>query len=100
MIDKGGINSYDHVLLSGLKVKHLHTIHDNNSHSLRKNITITYTEQKHKTALARSLSGNKVGGVGPGVVVDWVGKMVSKVLQRTLSGHNSLDKESKHREHG
>jgi hypothetical protein len=54
----------------------------------------------HKKHNDHSLSGNKVGGIGPCVVVDWVGKMISKVLQRSLSGHNSLNKESEHREHG
>uniref|UniRef100_A0A3Q7F276 Uncharacterized protein n=1 Tax=Solanum lycopersicum TaxID=4081 RepID=A0A3Q7F276_SOLLC len=44
-------------------------------------------------------SGDKVCGVGPGVVVYWVCKVISKVLQWSLSSNNGLNKESKHREH-
>ncbi|RYR64338.1 hypothetical protein Ahy_A03g010465 [Arachis hypogaea] len=50
--------------------------------------------------IGSSLSGDKVGGIGPGVVVDWVSKVVSEVLQWALSSDNSLNKESKHGEHG
>ncbi|KAG5613833.1 hypothetical protein H5410_013657 [Solanum commersonii] len=46
-----------------------------------------------------SLSGNKVCGKGPSVVVNWVSKVVGKVLQWTLSSDDSLNKESKHGEH-
>nr|GMD08231.1 Pectate lyase [Ipomoea batatas] len=34
------------------------------------------------------------------VVVNWVGKVVSKVLQWALSGNNGLNEESEHGEHG
>ncbi|CAN0911518.1 hypothetical protein LINGRAHAP2_LOCUS26912, partial [Linum grandiflorum] len=46
-----------------------------------------------------SLSGNKVGSKSPCIVVDRIGDMVSQVLQRTLSGDNRLNEETKHREH-
>ncbi|KAG5614421.1 hypothetical protein H5410_014245 [Solanum commersonii] len=49
--------------------------------------------------LRTSLSGDKVCGVGPGVVVNWVSEVVRKVFQWTLSGDDSLNKESKHGEH-
>ncbi|KAK6917214.1 LOW QUALITY PROTEIN: hypothetical protein RJ641_017965, partial [Dillenia turbinata] len=47
-----------------------------------------------------SLSRDEVGGICPGIVVDRVGKVIRKVLQWTLSGDNSLNKESEHGEHG
>jgi len=47
-----------------------------------------------------SLSGDKVGGVGPSVVVHWVGKVIGEVLQRTLASDNGLNEETKHGEHG
>ncbi|KAG5622179.1 hypothetical protein H5410_007397 [Solanum commersonii] len=40
-----------------------------------------------------------VCGKGPGIVVNWICKVVSKILQWTLSGNNGLNEESKHREH-
>ncbi|KAK2994991.1 hypothetical protein RJ640_030038 [Escallonia rubra] len=50
--------------------------------------------------LDHSLSGNKVCGICPGIVVHRVSKVVSKILQWTLSGHNGLNKEAEHGEHG
>ncbi|KAK2985731.1 hypothetical protein RJ640_000411, partial [Escallonia rubra] len=47
-----------------------------------------------------SLAGYKVSGISPSVVVNWVSEMVGKVLQWPLSGHDGLDEESKHGEHG
>ncbi|KAG5517154.1 hypothetical protein RHGRI_037794 [Rhododendron griersonianum] len=49
---------------------------------------------------SHSLPGDKVGGIGPGIVGNWVSKMVRQVLQRALSGHNGLNKEPKHGKHG
>ncbi|WVZ14511.1 hypothetical protein V8G54_012077 [Vigna mungo] len=46
------------------------------------------------------LSRNKVGGVGPGVVIDGVGKVIGEVLQRSLASDNGLNEETKHGEHG
>ncbi|KAK2965324.1 hypothetical protein RJ640_013787 [Escallonia rubra] len=43
---------------------------------------------------------NKVSGVRPCIVVDWVSKVICKVLQWSLSGHYGLDKEAKHGKHG
>ena len=49
---------------------------------------------------ARLVAGHEVGGVGPRVVVDGVGKVVSKVLEGALAGDDGLDEESEHGEHG
>ncbi|KAK2982177.1 hypothetical protein RJ640_029080 [Escallonia rubra] len=38
--------------------------------------------------------------VSPGIVVNWISKMISEVFQWSLSSYNSLNKESKYREHG
>ncbi|KAK2986586.1 hypothetical protein RJ640_027073 [Escallonia rubra] len=45
-------------------------------------------------------SNSSVCSVSPGIVINWISKMISKVFQWSLSGYNSLNKESKHREHG
>ena len=45
-------------------------------------------------------AGNKVGGEGPGIVVDGVGEMVGKVLEGPLPGDDGLDEEAEHGEHG
>uniref|UniRef100_A0A7C9E1U0 Uncharacterized protein n=1 Tax=Opuntia streptacantha TaxID=393608 RepID=A0A7C9E1U0_OPUST len=47
-----------------------------------------------------SLARNKVGGVSPSIVVNWVCKVVVKVLNGPLSSHNGLDEEPEHGEHG
>nr|GME07781.1 chlorophyll A-B binding protein of LHCII type 1 [Ipomoea batatas] len=43
---------------------------------------------------------NEVCSIGPGVVVNWVGKVVGQVLQWALSGNDGLNEESQHGEHG
>ncbi|KAG6544360.1 hypothetical protein Mapa_014194 [Marchantia paleacea] len=45
------------------------------------------------------VSGGEVGGVCPGVVHSRVSQVVGQVLDRSLSGHDSLNEESEHREH-
>uniref|UniRef100_A0A3Q7FNS0 Uncharacterized protein n=1 Tax=Solanum lycopersicum TaxID=4081 RepID=A0A3Q7FNS0_SOLLC len=61
--------------------------------------TLSSNDQRLENVLRDSFSGDKVCGESPGIVVYGVCKVVSKVLQWTLSGDNSLNKESKHREH-
>uniref|UniRef100_J3L1M4 Uncharacterized protein n=1 Tax=Oryza brachyantha TaxID=4533 RepID=J3L1M4_ORYBR len=48
----------------------------------------------------RSLAGDEVGGVGPGVVVDGVGEVVGEVLEGALAGDDGLHEEAEHGEHG
>ena len=48
----------------------------------------------------RLVSWDELGGVGESVVDGWVGQVVGQVLNWSLSGHNGLDEESKHGEHG
>jgi hypothetical protein len=48
----------------------------------------------------RSLAGDEVGGVSPGVVVDGVGDVVGEVLEGALAGDYSLHEEAEHGEHG
>uniref|UniRef100_A0A2P2LQR3 Chlorophyll a-b binding proteinic n=1 Tax=Rhizophora mucronata TaxID=61149 RepID=A0A2P2LQR3_RHIMU len=47
-----------------------------------------------------SLSRYKVCGISPSIVVDGISKVVSQILQWSLTSHNGLNKESEHREHG
>ncbi|MFS7931900.1 hypothetical protein Hanom_Chr04g00361451 [Helianthus anomalus] len=47
-----------------------------------------------------SLPGDKVCSIRPSIVGNRVRKVVSEVLQRSLTGHNGLNKEPKHGEHG
>ncbi|KAG5591746.1 hypothetical protein H5410_042260, partial [Solanum commersonii] len=46
-----------------------------------------------------SLSGNKVCGKSPCIVVNWISKVVCKIFQWAFSGDNSLNEESKHGKH-
>ncbi|URD96695.1 hypothetical protein MUK42_36907 [Musa troglodytarum] len=48
----------------------------------------------------RSLAGDEVGGVGPGVVGDGVGEVVVEVLDGALAGDDGLHEEAEHGEHG
>jgi hypothetical protein len=48
----------------------------------------------------RSLAGDEVGSVGPGVVVDRVSEVVGEVLNGTLAGDDGLHEEAEHGEHG
>ncbi|KAG6544355.1 hypothetical protein Mapa_014189 [Marchantia paleacea] len=46
------------------------------------------------------VSGGEIGGVCPGVIGNRVSQVVGQVLDGSLSGHNSLDEEPEHGEHG
>ncbi|KAG5622182.1 hypothetical protein H5410_007400 [Solanum commersonii] len=58
-----------------------------------------FTRPSNNKSSRFSFSGDKICGIRPGVVINRVCKVVSKVLQWTLSGNNGLNEESKHREH-
>ncbi|KAG5613840.1 hypothetical protein H5410_013664 [Solanum commersonii] len=60
---------------------------------------IKQTNTRRGSISRSSLSGDKVCGKGPGIVVNGVSKVIGKVLQWTLSCDDSLNKESKHGEH-